>query len=93
VSIIFGISCTQVVHHVAQKLTSTTLPRRSEVEKFLARERGEAHLGAAERGESAIAARNAGGEGDDANEDLELHGAILPRSAMTSTRTAMARLA
>src|SRR4051812_21190879 len=29
-----GISATQVVHQVAQKLTSTTLPRRSEVEKF-----------------------------------------------------------
>jgi len=33
VSTIFGISRTQVVHQVAQKFTSTTLPRRSDVEK------------------------------------------------------------
>src|SRR6185295_8261323 len=45
----------QVVHQVAQKLTSTTLPRKSEVEKFSPERTANCTSGAAGRGASARA--------------------------------------
>jgi hypothetical protein len=69
---IWGISCTQVVQLVAQKFTSTTLPRRAD-NLLAAVEQGHLHLGSGfAAGAAGQDERRRGGGGQEAGDETEV---------------------